>query len=276
MDDKRRSKSDIQRENEKLKKRIEQEFGGKSGRGSNTPPEVENDFLKYIIAFEEQFAEGKETTVYRYIGQPSWTPAHQLNEDQVEAALFHVQSILAHHAVRLNTLCSVDNRTLYRFITEELFDQEMLDIRIPGTWTNFIYEDFHPNHEYDSEQAALDFIRDILLTNADTEDRYFNKNLKVSLSPELDTEKAIMKVKNFINSWTNVIIQRFNIISVEVTDDDQEAMVTFEIVYDATIEDSSQKVLFEGNGQIKLENVFKRLECTGWEVLECEMPGFEL
>src|SRR5690606_6191748 len=181
-----------------LRKWIEQEFGGKSGSSSDTIPELENDFLKYIIAFEEQFAEGKQTTVYRYIGQPSWTPAHQLNDAQINTALHFVQSILAHHAVRLNTLCSVDNRTLYRFITEELFDQEMMIIRIPGTWTNFIYEDFHPNHEYDSEQAALDFIRDILLTNADTEDWYFNESLKLSLSPELGTEKVVMKVKNFI------------------------------------------------------------------------------
>ena len=237
---------------------------------------MENEFLNYIIAFEEQFAEGKQTTVHRYIGQPSWTPAHQLNEDQVESALHHVQSILARHTIRLNTLCSVESSELYRFITEELFDQEMMIIRIPGTWTNFIYEDFHPNHEYDSEQAALDFIRDILLTNADTEDWYFNESLKLSLSPELGTEKVVMKVKNFINSWSDIAIQHFNIISVEVTDDDQESMVTFEIAYDATMEDSSQKVIFEGNGKINLKNVFKRLECTGWEVRECDMPGFEL
>ena len=273
---KKKGKKEIQKENVELRRRIEQEFGGKSGSSSDTIPELENDFLKYIIAFEEQFAEGKQTTVYRYIGQPAWIPAHQLTDAQITTALHLVQSILAHHAVRLNTLCSVDNRTLYRFITEELFDQEMMIIRIPGTWTNFIYEDFHPNHEYDSEQAALDFIRDILLTNADTEDWYFNESLKLSLSPELGTEKVVMKVKNFINSWSDIAIQHFNIISVEVMDDDQEAMVTFEIAYDATMEDSSQKVIFEGNGKINLENVLKRLECTGWEVRECDMPGFEL
>src|SRR5690606_21969824 len=111
-------KKEIQKENVELRRRIEQEFGGKSGSSSDTIPELENDFLKYIIAFEEQFAEGKQTTVHRYIGQPAWTPAHQLNEDQVESALHHVQSILARHTIRLNTLCSVESSELYRFITE--------------------------------------------------------------------------------------------------------------------------------------------------------------
>ncbi len=100
---KKKGKKEIQKENVELRRRIEQEFGGKSGRGSNTAPEVENEFLNYIIAFEEQFAEGKQTTVYRYIGQPAWIPAHQLTDAQITTALHLVQSILAHHAVRLNT-----------------------------------------------------------------------------------------------------------------------------------------------------------------------------
>jgi len=38
---------------------------------------------------------------------------------------------------------------IYKFITEELFDHEMDDIMLPGFVHHFIYEEFHPNHEYD-------------------------------------------------------------------------------------------------------------------------------
>lgn len=45
----------------------------------------------------------------------------------------------------LDFLCDVDDAEAYRFITEELMDEEIDDIRIEGLRHCFIYEEFHPN-----------------------------------------------------------------------------------------------------------------------------------
>lgn len=276
MNDKKRSKDDIRRENEKLKSRINQEFGGISGSEKDIPPELENQFLKNILAFEEQYNTGKETTVYDRIGRPRWIPADTMLDQQLTSELHRLQGLLIQNGISLDTICEVDDRELYRFITQELFAKNVMDIAIPGMMTHFIYEEFYPNHAYDSEQTAREFITHILFKNVDTADQFFNTKLKLLLSPEIDTEKSIVKVKNFINSWSDIGIERFEVTSVEVSKDDQEANVDFEIAYEASLEDGSDVMSFEGPGRINLRNVFQRLECVGWEVVKCDLPGFKL
>jgi len=210
---------------------------------------VENEFLNYFIAFEEQFAEGKQTTVYRYIGQPSWTPAYQLNDAQINSDKHGAPLCPIHpcppccqakHFVqcRQQNLVPIYHRRTFRpgndgdphsghmdeFYLRRFSSQSRIRFGTGGSG-------FFSRHSTDKcGHGRLDF----------------NKNLKVNLGPELDTEKAIVKVKNFINSWTNVIIQRSNIISVEVTDDDQEAIVTFEKVYEATVKTAPKKCYLKG------------------------------
>lgn len=59
----------------------------------------------------------------------------------------------------LNFLCDYSDRVKYEFITEELFEEKISDIRIEGMRTNFIYEEFHQNHEYDIKDAVYGFFK---------------------------------------------------------------------------------------------------------------------
>src|SRR5690606_18073107 len=102
----------------------------------------------------------------------------------------------------------------------------------------------------------------------------FNDRLKYSLSPTTDNDKIIRKVKGFINSWSKVHLRKLKTARVEVTPDDLEAIVEFEISYEVDLEDDSEVLSFDGPGRIRLLNVYPRLECIGWEVVECDIPGF--
>ena len=64
--------------------------------------------------------------------------------------------------MNLNNIClhvegSYDPRTIYQFITEELFDYETDDMQFPGLTQNFTYEEFHPNHQLDIQRRTMDF-----------------------------------------------------------------------------------------------------------------------
>ena len=67
MENKRPNEEDIRKENEALWKHIEEELGGLSSR-SDIPPEVENEFLKNLILFEQKIERGEETTVNHRLG----------------------------------------------------------------------------------------------------------------------------------------------------------------------------------------------------------------
>lgn len=60
----------LKAENEFLKMKIMLERGAQFGYGENKPlpPEIENEFLKNIVAFEEQFEEHKRIKVFDKIG----------------------------------------------------------------------------------------------------------------------------------------------------------------------------------------------------------------
>lgn len=276
MKDKNKSKKDIQRENDDLKSKISTEFGGRFGGESNIPPDVENQFLKNIMAFEKQFAERKQTTVYDRIGRPNWIPENKIKDSDMGSALEDLYLKFHENNLSIDAICEVEEREMYRFITEELFQKTIDDLSIEGMMTCFIYEEFHPNHEHDVKQAVKEFITWTLLKEVDTDDWYFNENLNLQLSPVLDKEKAIRDIKNFINAWSHFKIDHYRITTTELTENELFAQVTFEISYEATTEDESTTIHFDGTGKIKLENVFPRLGCVGWDVLECEFPGFSL
>jgi hypothetical protein len=54
---------------------------------------------------------------------------------------------LAEYGVYVDFLYEVDTTEMYCFVTEELLDEEIDDVRIPGLQCHFVYEEFHPNDE---------------------------------------------------------------------------------------------------------------------------------
>jgi len=68
-------------ENEILKIKLKAQYGDAFFMQSNEsmPPEMENQFLKNIIAFEDAHANAELTTVYESIGRPAYKPAEELD-----------------------------------------------------------------------------------------------------------------------------------------------------------------------------------------------------
>jgi hypothetical protein len=122
------------------------------------PTEIENKFLNNIIEFEQQFAAHNTITVFDKIGKPDhFRPVNEISEEDIEQAWKDLLDYMNDHRIDLSA-CSpkVTAREMYRFATEELFKCETDDINISGMMSCFIYDEFHPDHEYDNARTATD------------------------------------------------------------------------------------------------------------------------
>ncbi|MEI9806727.1 MAG: hypothetical protein WDO16_01940 [Bacteroidota bacterium] len=132
-----------------LKMKLMLERGASFGGNENNelPPEIENQFLNNVMAFEDHFQDYKMIKVFDKIGRPHhFKPASEIPDDEIKKAWSELQAHLNEHSIDLD-VCSpnIPVRELYRFAVEELFEQEMDDMDMPGWTTHFIYDEFHPD-----------------------------------------------------------------------------------------------------------------------------------
>ncbi len=149
----------ISEENAFLKMKLMLEKGAQiKGSSEDIPPEVENEFLKYIMEFERQAENPSMITVFERIGKPNhFRPVGDISDDEIEEALSDLRAYLFEQQIDV-AACSpnVTARELYRFIVEELFQKEIPDIRVPGMIKGFIYDEFYPDPVYENERLAVD------------------------------------------------------------------------------------------------------------------------
>lgn len=251
-------KLDIREENEfkKLKLSIEHGASYFSEKNPNLPPEIEGQFLDYITNFENASKNAKEITVFEKLGQPEWKKESSLSEEEVTFELEKLELLLQEHNMILDVLADYDNedRLIYKFITEELFDQEITDLNLPGMRTCFIYEEFHPNHEYDLKQNTEDFLRIFFNTKND----YYNK----SHSEDATNHVAL---NNFRSLFEEFEMHSFEF--QEITFDEKDGIVHFKIDFSAKITGSKTELNYTGKGNISFQN-----EYDYWCVREVNLP----
>lgn len=127
------------------------------------PPEVESQWLDYILEFERQFENAPRITVRARIGDPTLPPVDTLNEDELVAGVDALIDLLAAHYIAIDFQGDVDYETVYRYLTEELLDEEIDDIRIPEMWLNFTYA----TDEYNAEWWVGEFVSAVFRHNLD-------------------------------------------------------------------------------------------------------------
>jgi hypothetical protein len=232
----------LQMENEEKKKQLSDEFGADFGgmTGENElSPELENQFLDNILNFENAFQSAIRIKIYDFLEQPAFQKAEELSDAQIVEELDRLIELLGSKRMRVDTICDVDEREMYRFITEELFQEETDDIDIPGMFKCFTYEEFHPNHKYDIERHAIDFFHFYLNFEND-----FYKSFLTKKTEEADWHF------HFRHAFSSFQVINFSIKSL--TFDTEKAVVQFECDFVGTVEGDISSLRFEGMGEMKL------------------------
>lgn len=260
------------------KKELEEKYGAKFFEKSELPPDLESAWLNNIETFEEQFSNAKTINVYDSIGKPSYNKLEDLRKEDVSKELERILEIMNHKGVSLETLCEVAEEELYRFITEELFNEEMDDINIPGMMSCFTYEDFHPNAKWDIEHALDYFFRftfgkheniggdgyDIL---------YIDSENFISQKGEAIPEHKVVKtINNFLKSFDSFEIVRKEMESLEINEEKTDAKAHLDIEYKAIYNIGKEWMDYKGEAIFKLHPS----EYGGWGIYAMDFPGLKL
>ena len=139
------------------KKELEGKYGASFGQSDNLSPELESEWLDNIEQFEQLYDKAESIAVWEYIGRPEYRKTYEIEPEKIPFELQNLMNVMNEHNIALDTLCPVDDKELYRFITEELFSHEIDTIQIEGMMLCFTYEEFHPNAEYDICQPMITF-----------------------------------------------------------------------------------------------------------------------
>lgn len=264
--------------NELKKKELAEKYGAHFGNASELPPEIEKEWLDYVEAFEQQYEHAKRTTVWEYINKPDFKKLAELADHEISHELEYVFDLLNQNNISLDTLCDVDERELYRFITEELFVYEIDDMRIPGMTSCFIYEEFHPNAGLDIEQA-IDYFFSMTMKKkqnfgGDGYDMLYIDldEFKDSDNKNIDKQQVMGSINNFLDTFDSFEIVSYNEQTFNINKEESDALISFSIHYVGLDNNSGVNCDFKGDGYFKL----KPSKYGGWSMYHIDLPGLTI
>ena len=151
-------------ENEFLKIKMKAQYGDgffMSEGDESLSPEIENQFLKQIMSFERNFKNAEFISLYEKIGKPEYKKIEELQQIEIAGELIRLTTIMEKLGIILDINDGpYEDVVIYRFITEELFEQEVEkeNFIAGGNW-HFIYEEFYPNNKVEIEKNTHAFFQ---------------------------------------------------------------------------------------------------------------------
>ncbi|MCW3091891.1 MAG: hypothetical protein JWP81_2960 [Ferruginibacter sp.] len=263
-------------ENEFLRIKLKAQYGDafQMGTSSEMPPEIENQFLKSVMSFEEEYAKAEYTTVYERIGKPAFLSIDELDESALNVSLMELTNMLQANDIELD-ICDgpYPDELIYRFITEELFAVEVEKEPLAGMTSHFIYEEFHPNHRADIVKRTHAFLRNWFgkkFTEYSTE---LSWHCVTQAGIQLTREDVIAKTDIFFDAFSRFENDGYNIdtINFELQEEIQQGMGFAEgmLKYDAVV-DNGEVIHYAGPYKL-----YMQMKDNWWSIFYFVMPGFK-
>ncbi len=140
-------------ENELLRLKMQAQFGDSfSMHGENSlPPEIENEFLNRVIAFENNYQKAEFITLGEKLGIDKPKSSEEMTEAEVTEALKNIEDALDKHHIYLDRIYGpYPDKLIYDFIVNELLAKEIEKVS-PFTNVPEEYEDVEDNNEKQNE-----------------------------------------------------------------------------------------------------------------------------
>jgi len=261
----------MQNEILKLKMQAERDavFGGNM---EDLPAELEAEFLKNVQLFEDSFDKAEAVTIYECIGQPSYKKIDELKPDEVKEELTRIMELMHSKSIVLDVQGQYELSVIYKFITEELFQEKIREVNFPGYTHSFIYEEFHPNHDIDIGNTAQVFLNHWFEKGFDENSLEFADRLVTAEGKIFSREEVIAKLCNCLNSYQRFINIKFkgSDTSFEWHEKEEKGLGHAEglFSYDAGIE-SGETIHIEGPFKLYMIN-----EDGYWQIFYFVFPGF--
>jgi hypothetical protein len=239
---------ELKAENEFLKMKLMLEHGAQFGKmetDSELSPDIENEFLNYIMEFEKQSENPTYIKVFDKIERPTnFKPSALIPDELIEQAWQNLSDYLNQYQINLD-VCSpnISSRELYRFTVEELFEHEMSDMHVPEMMHCFIYDEFYPDHIYDNTRKVQDdLFPDIFSKKPMSFDYGFKDDLSFNHKVYKDFDALKDAVNNFKTFFEEINLEKCIVSSCSV----EEASSAVKGKYEASAIAGKEKMIFQG------------------------------
>lgn len=214
---------DLKDENNFIKMKLMLEKGAKFGSSKGAPPmppEIENMFLKNVLAFDKIYEGCDQISIFEKVGNPGpFVAPDLLNDTEVETAWNEVRKLLAKNSIELMA-CSPNAtpRDLYQFATTEFMKIMVDDVDMPGYTLHFYYDDFHPDPYYESSRIAIvDCMSQLFNTRIFDESCFFSWfDLQLNEHTGMMLYQFGEKINNFKQAYDDIKIVSLNKTACEV------------------------------------------------------------
>lgn len=132
--DKERQQIDLVLENQSLETEINLQ-GGQSFKNGPIDPELENAFLKNVLAFEEAEKEPGVPFPSLFPDGYQFPPVETLSREQLQTKLAEITDILSMHNVEISLSDRLPDALIYQYLTEEVFPNELLSATAQAGFT---------------------------------------------------------------------------------------------------------------------------------------------
>jgi hypothetical protein len=267
-----REEENIRLENELLKLKMQAELGAAFGTVpgmESLPPELERQFLEQIIAFHQQREENPPVLLREYLGHPVFRPAAELSAGELESEWRRLQKLYEDKGLGVDFLAEYPVALRYDFMASELMQEEVAPL--PG-W-RFIYEEFHPNHDYDQRRRTEEFMSGFF--GGGLNEFFMSGQVVTDDDRQIPLEEAQQLLERFHGLFANITDWHFEVQNTSVQSEEEvpEGMPRLGftegvVQYKAIHHDGTEQVI---TGPFKLY-----MECAydWWQVMHFYMHGF--
>ena len=255
--------------NQAKKRELEEKYGALFSEGdSQAPAEIESQWLDSIAEFERQFKDARRVTVREFLGNPGFTPPEEIPRERLETELDRAMELLSLHNISVDSVAGVSDEDMYRFVTTELMSEEIDEIKIEGMMHCFIYEEFHPNDEYDAKRCAEDFLRDLF----ERHEEYVDLNLAKDEVFDLDGRRVTREemkdlVRSLYSRYSAFIGQKFECVGCSL--EGEFATVRLHSEWSGLKVRSMEHVSHKGMSELKM----KKSPYGGYDIIQINIPG---
>lgn len=266
----RESNDGIQRAlNEHKRRALEKRFGARcSFDDADVPPEIIGEWLDYIEEFETQYQGAGRTTVRAFIGSPQFPPSRSLPPADIPRELVRLLALLATNGIEVHMEHPLTAEEQYRFLTEELLDQEIDDIRVPGMTHNFLYGEIHADDRAEAVIEAGHFLHHLFDKNPGACARIAaEKSFSDPAGAPVTRYGLLRALEEFLGGIA--AFTRYEMDDLSCVMEGETAVVAFQVTWEGLAAATMRPVSASGTATLRM-----RKSHPGWEVTGANIPGW--
>jgi hypothetical protein len=258
---------DLRADNELAALGLELQYGAQTFISDDAPPELIQQFLTNVAAFEKGNHGGETITVFEKLGSPGFASPDLLEAETLPGEIERVIKLLEDKDIAILKPDDLPDDVFYQFLVEEVFPLQIMDGLPPGMTICIDYDELHPNVESEIGELTEHFLLSLLYLAQPFDEDMISLSCR-NEQHAITKDEALASIHGFRGRF-----EKFNPVGFKLEQFIEQPHGTwqmFGISWEGWPKDNSPIERHEGMGVIQFA-----FEDGQWLIQGVQMPGFE-